>query len=123
MSGRRTTLADIAKKGGVHATTVSLALRNHPRIPEQTRQRLQALAKQMEYAPDPHLRALVAYRSNLAAHRHPPTLAYLTNWNTPWGWKKVTGHSQFFSGAQAKARELGFKLEHFWLCEDGMTQE
>jgi len=123
MSDQRVTLADIARKAGVHVTTVSLALRNHPRLPAATRQRLCALADQMGYRPDPAMRALVAYRQKL----HPPhsqlTLAYVTNWSTRWGWKEVTAHPQFFAGAEAKARELGFCLEHFWMREPGLTQD
>ncbi len=122
MSEKRVTLADVAKKAGVHVTTVSLALRNHPRLPPETRQKLQALAKQMGYAPDPFLRALVAYRGRKMTRRNPPTLAYVTNWATRWGWKKVTAHPQFFGGAEAKAEELGFRLDHFWLGEPGLTQ-
>jgi LacI family transcriptional regulator len=53
--------------------------------------------------------------------RNPPTLAYVTNWNTRWGWKHVTAHPDFYSGAEEKARELGFRLEHFWLREPGLT--
>ncbi len=121
MSERRVTLSDIAKKAGVHVTTVSLALRNHPRLPGKTRQRLQALAREMGYAPDPFLRALVAYRGKVMTRKNPPTLAYVTNWNTRWGWKKVTAHPDFFAGALAKANELGFSLEHFWLGEPGLT--
>jgi LacI family transcriptional regulator len=121
MNERRVTLADIARKAGVHVTTVSLALRNHQRLPEKTRQRLQDLARQMGYAPDPLLRALVAYRGNIMVRKNPPTLAYVTNWNTRWGWKQTTAHPDFFAGAQAKARELGFNLEHFWLGEPGLT--
>lgn len=45
---RRVTLADIAKRAEVHVTTVSLALRNHPRLPEKTRSRIQKLAKEMD---------------------------------------------------------------------------
>ncbi|MDI1249050.1 MAG: LacI family DNA-binding transcriptional regulator [Lacunisphaera sp.] len=121
MSDKRITLADVAKKAGVHVTTVSLALRNHPRLPETTRRRLQALALEMGYTPDPMLRALVSYRSKVALPRSKPTLAYVTNWTTRWGWKEVTAHPQFFSGAAAKAEELGFRLEHFWLRDEGMT--
>ncbi len=123
MIEKRITLADVARRAGVHVTTVSLALRNHPRLPEATRLRLQTLARQMGYTPDPVMQALVSYRGRRAAPRHPPTLAYVTNWKTRWGWKKVTGHLQFFAGAQAKARELGFGLEHFWLRDEGMSQE
>jgi LacI family transcriptional regulator len=122
VSETRVTLAKIAERAGVHVTTVSLALRNHPRLPKETRQRIQALAKAMGYAPDPMLRALVSYRANVSKHRNRATLAYVTNWATRWGWKNVTAHPDFYAGALAKANELGYELEHFWLREDGMTQ-
>ncbi len=123
MSEKRVTLADIAVKAEVHVTTVSLAMRNHPRLPETTRRRIQALAKKMGYTPDPFLRALVAYRGGMIERRNAPTLAYVTNWATRWGWKEVTAHPKFYAGALAKATELGYKLDHFWMREEGMSQE
>ncbi len=122
MNERRVTLADVAKKAGVHVTTVSLALRDHPRLPAATRSRLQLLAREMGYAPDPFLHALISYRGRSAPQRTAPTLAYLTNWATRWGWRETTAHPDFFAGAKAKARELGFELDHFWLREPGLTQ-
>lgn len=121
MNERRVTLADIAKRADVHVTTVSLAMRNHPRLPEATRKRIQALAEEMGYRPDPMMRALVAYRGKLTERRATPTLAYVTNWTTRWGWKKVTAHPDFFAGAEAMAKQLGYKLEHFWMRESGLT--
>jgi LacI family transcriptional regulator len=115
-------MADIAKSAGVHVTTVSLAMRNHPRLPEGTRQRIQALGAKLGYRPDPVLRALVAYRGRVIERRNIPTLAYVTNWNTRFGWKKVTAHPDFYAGAQAKANQLGYRLEHFWVQEPGLTQ-
>lgn len=123
MSARRVTLSDIAAKAQVHVTTVSLALRNHPRLPEATRRRIQTLAKKMHYTPDPFMRALVAYRGGVIQRRNTPTLAYVTNWATRWGWKETTAHPDFYTGALSKANELGYKLDHFWLGEPGMTQE
>lgn len=122
MNERRITLADVARKAGVHVTTVSLALRNHPRLPEATRSRIRKLAERMGYRPDPFLQALAAYRGRTSPRRNPPTLAYVTNWQTRFGWKSVTGHNQFHLGAQAKAAELGYHLEHFWMGEPGLTQ-
>lgn len=122
MNERRVTLADVARRAGVHVTTVSLALRNHPRLPETTRRRIQELAQQMGYAPDPLLRALVAYRGQVMPRRNPPTLAYVTNWTTRWGWKSATAHPDFYAGAEAKAKEIGFNLDHFWMREPGLTQ-
>ena len=118
---RRVTLSDIAKKADVHVTTVSLALRNHPRLPEKTRTRLQKMAKEMGYQPDPVLQALVAYRGKVMERRNPPTIAYLTNWETKLGWKETTAHPEFYAGALAKAEELGFKLDHFWMGEPGLS--
>ena len=118
---KRTTLSDVAQQAGVHRTTVSLALRNHPSIPAPTRQRLQALAEQMCYKPDPNLRALMVYRSAVRERKNPSTLGYVTNWKTRWGWKQAPAHAQFYEGANAKAEELGFTLEHFWLGEPGLS--
>jgi LacI family transcriptional regulator len=120
---RRTTLADIARRAGVHVTTVSMALRDHPRLPEATRQRLQTLAREMGYQKDPMLQALASYRGQVMARRHPPTLAYLTNWDTKLGWQQNIAHPEFFAGATAKATELGFKLDHFWMGEPGLSHE
>lgn len=120
MSGR-VTMADVAKKAGVHVTTVSLALRNHPSLPMATRQRLQRLARQLGYQPDPALRALMAYRRQGGPHRAQPPLAYLTHWETEWGWKNAPAHAEFFRGATVRARALGYRLEHFWMGAPGLT--
>src|ERR1700722_16767953 len=117
MVPRRVTMAEVARSAGVHVTTVSLALRNHPRLPEETRGRIQRIAERLGYRPDPVLRALVAYRGRLAGRRSMPTLAYITNWNTRWGWRKVTAHPDFHGGAERMAGQLGYKLEHFWMHE------
>lgn len=123
MNERRVTLADVARAASVHVTTVSLALRNSPRLPMETRQRLQHMARKMGYAPDPWMRALVSYRNNVKARRTRPTLAYVTNWNTRWGWKKVTAHPEFYRGASDAAQQLGFSLDHFWMSEPGLSHE
>ena len=112
---RRVTLADIAAKAKVHVTTVSLVLRDHPRIPEKTKKRIRALAEKMGYVRDPFLCALASYRTRERLPQFRSTIGYLTNWATEWGWKKATGHLEFFQGAERMARELGYALEHFWL--------
>ncbi len=119
----RVTLSDIAERAHVHVTTVSLAMRNHPRIPERTRQRIHALAREMGYAPDPYLNALVRYRETKMERKNVPTLAYVTNWSSKWGWKEVPAHRKFFDGAKTKASQLGYALEHFWVHEPGSTQK
>lgn len=67
------------------------------------------------------LQALVAYRGKVMERRNPPTLAYLTNWDTKLGWQETIAHPEFHEGAKAKAEELGFKLDHFWVGEPGLS--
>lgn len=52
MKQKHVTIKDIAKELGVHHTTVSLALRNSPLLKDETRERIQAKATQMDYRPN-----------------------------------------------------------------------
>lgn len=119
----RVTQADVAKRAGVHVTTVSLALRNHPSLPVATRERLQSLAQEMGYRPDPNLRALMSYRNLKLGGRTPSVLAYITNAGGRWDWKNAPAHLEFFEGASGRAEQLGYTLEHFWLGEPGLSHE
>lgn len=49
---QRPTLADIAKKLGVTATTVSKALNNHPDISEKRKEEILETVKEMDYVPN-----------------------------------------------------------------------
>ncbi|MGN6758382.1 MAG: LacI family DNA-binding transcriptional regulator [Thermomicrobiales bacterium] len=49
---RRVSIEDIARAGGVSHSTVSRALRDYPLISAATRERLQALAREMGYTPN-----------------------------------------------------------------------
>jgi LacI family transcriptional regulator len=118
----RVTQSDVARIAGVHNTTVSLSLRNCPSIPESTRKRIRAIADKLGYVPDPTLQALVAYRKGRLSSRPKETLAYITNWSSCMGWRALPAHERAFIGAQRKAAELGYQLEHFWLGEPGMNQ-
>jgi len=121
MMERRVSLKDVAGAAGVHPTTVSMALRNHPRIPEETRNRLKKLAEEMGYTRDPALVALVEYRNSLYRSKSPPVIAFLTDWNPADGWKANPVKNMFWEGARDRAHRLGYKLEHFSLSEAGMT--
>ena len=57
------TLKDIAERVGVSVNTVSLALRDSPRIHEQTRSRIRAVAKELDYTPNHAAQALVSRRN------------------------------------------------------------
>lgn len=111
----RTTLREIADRAGVHFTTVSRALRNHPGIPAETRVRLQQLAAEMGYSPDPFVSALNAYRLTKQRVSFHGTIAWLHGYP-----HKIT-HAGMFRGAEQRARELGYKLEVFQLAGESAT--
>jgi len=115
------TLEDVARSAGVHRTTVSLALRNHPRIPAATRERVKAVATKLGYRINPLVSALMQSRRTGNSVKH-ATLAYVTNYPTRWGWRpEHHDRPDFFPGAAERARDFGYKLEHLWLGEPGMT--
>jgi len=79
------TLADVARKAGVHRATVSLSLRNHPRIPVATRERIRAIASELGYRINPLVSALMQSRRTGKPAKH-TALAYVTNYPTRYGW-------------------------------------
>jgi len=62
---RRPTVATISKEAGVALSTVSRALKNDPRIAEQTRKDIAAIAERIGYRPHANARTMVTGRSGL----------------------------------------------------------
>lgn len=118
---RRPTIKDVAAEAGVHHTTVSLALRNHPSIPERTRARIRAVVEKIGYRPDPMLASLMTYRRGLAKADRQQVVAWVTNYPTRHRWRKTRMFEGLYEGAAARAEKLGFRLEEFWLREGGMS--
>lgn len=63
-SNQRVTMQDVASHVGVHQTTVSIALRNRPGIPEATRLKIQEAAIELGYRTDPAIEAFNRHRLN-----------------------------------------------------------
>lgn len=113
MPSERVTLKQIAEKTGVHATTVSMALRNHPRIPETTRNRLKKIAEEMGYVPDPMLSSLNSYRHNKARKKFLGKIAWL-NISADPNWARSKAFIRdYYDGASTRAKSLGYELEVF----------
>ncbi|AWI10535.1 LacI family DNA-binding transcriptional regulator [Ereboglobus luteus] len=119
----KVTLQDVADKAGVHRATAARAIRNETKISKEVRERVQKLANEMGYRVNPLVAALMQSRRNTRVSRH-TVIAYVTNYPTRYGWRPPhIDRPDYFPGAQARAQELGYKLEHFWLGEPGMTPE
>lgn len=107
------TLADIAAKAGVHVTTVSLALRDHPSIPPLTRARIRAVAKKFGYQRDPLLDALNFHRARRSPQARVVSSAFVVHAGTT----RLFGGSHYqplvYAGAKAAAEARGHSLDIF----------
>lgn len=110
------TLATLA---GVSPMTVSLALRNHPRLPAATRARIRKLAAAHGYRPDPAVTQLMHHLRTARGHRRQSTLCGLCL-RTPHGTQLEYG-AAVLSGARERANSLGFGFEVMAIDEPGVT--
>jgi LacI family transcriptional regulator len=60
-----TTIQQLAKKSGVSVATVSRALNGSPEVSQSTRERIVALAQELDYTPSAAARTLVSRRSHV----------------------------------------------------------
>ncbi len=114
-------MRDVAVQVGVSPSTVSRALRNHPGIPETTRQRIIKAATALGYRPNPLVATLMAQLHTGRAASEAPALAILDfSLEHPPTWD-TNAFLQFEAGARARAHALGFDLESFWCNAPDMT--
>lgn len=63
--GGRPTIADVARRAGVSAITVSRALREPERVSQDLRKQIQKAVKELGYVPDPNARALASAQAEV----------------------------------------------------------
>lgn len=115
-------MQDIAQKAGVTRATVSLALRNHPRLSPETRQRIQQIAREIGYRPDATVSTIMTRVRARQRTRQTTTLAFITAFPTRDGWRRTSFlFTEFFEGACERANELGFRMDEIWAKQPGMT--
>ena len=110
------TLADIAARAGVHVTTVSLALRDHPSIPPGTRARIRAVAREFGYQRDPLLDALNFHRARQTQQSRSVNSAFVVHAGASRLFGGFGGnHYQplVYEGAKAAAEARGHTLDIF----------
>ncbi len=113
--GRRIVLRDVAEAAGVSVMTVSRALRHGEHVSPALRNRLRQLARRLGYEPDPMLASLVVYRHSHRPPARQSVIAYLTTDPTRLGFRRLAVTGQVYTGAEARGRELGFRVEPIWL--------
>jgi len=108
---RAVTIKDIAKVAGVHFTTVSLALRDHPSLLPSTKARIREVADKMGYVPNAVFSALTHFHLNGRVRAAAPRVAYVINHPLDQGAALYRPQQQILEGAREQARALGYELE------------
>ncbi|MEO8615622.1 MAG: LacI family DNA-binding transcriptional regulator [Luteolibacter sp.] len=109
----RISMRDIAKAVGVSHVTVSLALRDNPRISAEVRQRIREVATELGYRADPMLTALSHYRMSKADHPITAAIAWVNAWEEPSALRQFKEFDCYWQGASAAAEKYGYRLEEF----------
>jgi len=110
----------VAECAGVGKATVSLALRDDPRLRPETRRRIQKLAAKMGYRTNATVANLMA---QLRASRIPKYQATIGLLNVSSDPRKLTLRTfrEWAKGCNERALQLGYGLDPFWLHEPGVS--
>lgn len=107
---------EIAKLAQVSQMTVSLSLRDSPEIPEATKLRVLAVAKQLNYRPNPLVSALMRHRRRKGGGEVLTKIAFLhDNPEDPSTWVSAHYSTGCFAGAQQVAQERGYVFEAIYV--------
>ncbi|HEY0944731.1 MAG TPA: LacI family DNA-binding transcriptional regulator [Opitutaceae bacterium] len=117
---RRPTLKDISREAGYHITTISLALREHPSIPAETRRRIQEIAQRLGYERNPVYHALSRFRQQGSVRAPAPRIAYLENFGLGSGVARPPHLQTILEGVRRQAEVLGYELEPLAVGEDDL---
>jgi DNA-binding LacI/PurR family transcriptional regulator len=107
-------MKEIARLAGVNVSTVSRALQGLPRIPKETRQRIQEIADRLGYQPDPMLSALASYRRTKRPISYQGTFAWLDTSETEYRFQRNLKRSTLLPAASEQAKKYGYQVEPFW---------
>lgn len=116
-------MAAIAREAGVGKATVSLALRNDPRLRLETRQRIQETAARMGYQANAVVSNLMA---QLRANRNPKYQSTIGIMNASPARDSLQKNFTFrawIAGLCDRCGELGYGTDDFWLHEPGLGPE
>src|SRR3954463_12432521 len=111
----RVTMKTVAQEAGVTQATVSMSLANHPRIPAETRERIQAIVNRLGYRPNPYISTLMRIRRQGRPLKDQPVIAIVSSFGRSDEWRNspFTTVRQMYEGALARAAIHGYRGEEF----------
>ncbi|MEM6822574.1 MAG: LacI family DNA-binding transcriptional regulator [Verrucomicrobiota bacterium] len=114
------TIQDIANAAGVAVSTVSKAMHNRPGVNPKLKEKIQKIAKELGYRPNPFAQSLVFRRKGDKSAFH-GTLACLLGHEQANPLPIIPHYRTIAQGIKAHAQDLGFNVEFFWVYEPHMT--
>ncbi|MCH6255215.1 LacI family transcriptional regulator [Puniceicoccaceae bacterium K14] len=120
---RPITLRYIAKRLNVSHVTVSLALRNSPRVSQECRTRVVRTAKELGYRSDPLMTQLASYRKHSIHTKTQSVIAWINDWENPQHFFAQSEFSNYFEGAKSMGERLGYDIEIFNTKELDLKEE
>lgn len=102
------TIYDLAREAGVGIGTVSRCLNNHPSVSAETRAKVLAVVRRLNYQPHPHAQHLASRKTNTFS----AVIPYFTNYF----------FVQVLQGIQDKASELGFDIVLYGVNHPGQVE-
>lgn len=115
------TMRDIAERAGVHASTVSRALRNDPRITADQRTAILRVARELGYRTNPLVAALMTARRARKGTDYKATLGFLKKHSPADAVWFDRAYGQLLAGARARALVQGYRIEEFNLANTDIT--
>lgn len=123
ISNRVVTLKAVATRARLSLATVSYALRQHPKIPAATREKVAEIARELGYRPNPRIASLMAHIRGAQARAHRERIAFVWVHTSRTEARTNPFLKNVFNGAQERAAQMGFTLEEFWTNDAGMTDQ
>jgi len=105
------TLLSVARESGVSTMTVSRVIHNHPKVSRETRDRVLAILKKLNYRRSPfHAAWHVSRRGDRVPSR--PSIVFLCG-ETPESMKGLPWMDAIWRGVQERAATLGLMVDYF----------
>lgn len=116
------TVRDIAQAAACSPASVSRALRGQGKVSPELREKIERLAEEMGYRPNPLVSSLMATRNQRSErHRLRANIAWLNNHPDKNLWTNYVYRRPVMEAAQERCRELGYGFEQIWSFEPGLT--
>ena len=112
------TIAVLAKELGLGKATVSLALRDDPRIRKQTRERVQRHADKRGYAANPMVAHVMSQLRSAKVSEYRATVALINTAPQEQTIRTNTTYRSIADGFRQRAAELRYQVEDMWIGDE-----